>query len=307
VGGGEGGSDALLSSSSESEVEAVGADGSRLMSSRLMSSGGGAQVDDEQRICDWARLLSDSMRASSILPVVETSRYCLYCGDGIELLQNLPDCCVAVITCDPPYQMNLGHWDKKWTEEQWACITKHVWRVLKPGGRFIVFGVRDFGFEVQLRVMGAKAPSPIAVDTRTWIHGDRYAMNQRNPQYVYGTEENFYVFHQRKGCRENATLAPEARANSTFEHAKEKGSMKPPALYEQIVNAYDPSGVGIVLDFCMGEGTATTRFARFHVARFHVFSPVMLSYHSLPFCQQAGHAVLVLSKPVANSSGPRSI
>ena len=63
----------------------------------------------------------------------EGTDYFLFNGDGIDMLSDLPVGSIDLIVIDPPYQMNLGVWDTKWTPLQWETLLSHVWRILRPG------------------------------------------------------------------------------------------------------------------------------------------------------------------------------
>jgi DNA modification methylase len=139
--------------------------------------------------------LLDNLRTKYPEKLVEKHRYSLFSGDGIAMLRDLPDKSIDLIIIDPPYEMNMGSWDAKWKAEQWEDLCLDSWRVLKPGGRLIVFGVRNFMYDVMRAACEANAH--IGMDVKPWFHGDRFSMNQRNPQYMYAYEEMIIVFHQK--------------------------------------------------------------------------------------------------------------
>ena len=96
----------------------------------------------------------------------------LYKGDCLTELKKLPDCSIASIVADPPYE--LGFMGKSWDNAGIAYNVK-MWsealRVLKPGGHLLAFGgtrtyhrmsvaIEDAGFEIR--------------DSIHWIYGSGF-------------------------------------------------------------------------------------------------------------------------------------
>lgn len=61
--------------------------------------------------------------------------------DCLELLRQLPDSSIQLVVCDPPYNINLAHWDKHGDYIEWANTwLREVERVLLPTGNLVICG-----------------------------------------------------------------------------------------------------------------------------------------------------------------------
>ena len=66
--------------------------------------------------------------------------------DSVKLLRILPDESVDLIIADPPYNIDIEHWDKYDNYVEWAKEwIDEVYRVMKNDGNFVLFG----GFQFQ--------------------------------------------------------------------------------------------------------------------------------------------------------------
>ncbi len=98
---------------------------------------------------------------------------CLFQGDCLEVLKNLPDCSVDAVVTDPPYLIDFM--GKGWDSADGIAGKPDVWRealrVLKPGGHLLAFGatrtyhrmtcaVEDAGFEIR--------------DSIHWVYGSGF-------------------------------------------------------------------------------------------------------------------------------------
>lgn len=62
-------------------------------------------------------------------------------GDCLDVLRSLPDNSVQLIVCDPPYNINLAHWDTFHDYIGWASQwLNESERVLSPSGNLAIFG-----------------------------------------------------------------------------------------------------------------------------------------------------------------------
>lgn len=62
-------------------------------------------------------------------------------SDCLELLGRLPDESVQLIVCDPPYNIQLAHWDSHQDYLAWASgWLREAERVLAPTGNLVIFG-----------------------------------------------------------------------------------------------------------------------------------------------------------------------
>lgn len=61
--------------------------------------------------------------------------------DCCEVLSHLPDNSVQLIVCDPPYNIQVAHWDKFHDYREWTkAWLKEAERVLSPSGNIAIFG-----------------------------------------------------------------------------------------------------------------------------------------------------------------------
>ena len=85
--------------------------------------------------------------SSDILDIdIEKSIQAIFIEDAIDFLKKLPDDSIQLILIDPPYNLDLDHWDtfdnyldwaKQWLDE--------IYRVMSPSGNCVIFG----GFQYQ--------------------------------------------------------------------------------------------------------------------------------------------------------------
>jgi len=71
----------------------------------------------------------------------ESTRHVFQVGDCLEVLAKIPSNSIQLIICDPPYNIQLAHWDNHanyigWAE-QWLAEAE---RVLAPTGSIAIFG-----------------------------------------------------------------------------------------------------------------------------------------------------------------------
>ena len=72
---------------------------------------------------------------------VARTRHCVLTMDCLELLARIPDGSVQLIVCDPPYNIQLAHWDVHVDYLAWAAKwLAEAERVLAPTGSLALFG-----------------------------------------------------------------------------------------------------------------------------------------------------------------------
>ena len=74
------------------------------------------------------------------------------------VLPTLSSNSVNVVIADPPYggqTQNNNDWDIPWTQEKWNEVVADVFRVLLPGGHFVVFASGKTTFTIFNRIMFA--------------------------------------------------------------------------------------------------------------------------------------------------------
>lgn len=69
------------------------------------------------------------------------THHCVVTADCLELLATIPDGSVQLIVCDPPYNIQLAHWDAHADYLAWASKwLAEAERVLTPTGSLALFG-----------------------------------------------------------------------------------------------------------------------------------------------------------------------
>lgn len=62
-------------------------------------------------------------------------------NDCYEMLTKLPDSSIQLIVCDPPYNIQVAHWDQFHNYREWAAAwLREAERVLSPNGNIAIFG-----------------------------------------------------------------------------------------------------------------------------------------------------------------------
>ena len=65
----------------------------------------------------------------------------VFVKDCCEILRKLPDESIQLIVCDPPYNIQVAHWDMFGNYGEWvAAWLKDAERVLAPQGNIVIFG-----------------------------------------------------------------------------------------------------------------------------------------------------------------------
>ncbi len=84
--------------------------------------------------CHASELLVDSH-------VTEKTFHCALQVDCLELLERIPDNSVQLVVCDPPYNIQLAHWDVHANYLTWASRwLREAERVLSETGNIVIFG-----------------------------------------------------------------------------------------------------------------------------------------------------------------------
>lgn len=77
----------------------------------------------------------------SVLPTGGKTTHSVVVADCLDLLQGLPDGSVQLIVCDPPYNIQLAHWDVHHDYLGWAARwLAEAERVLADTGSLVLFG-----------------------------------------------------------------------------------------------------------------------------------------------------------------------
>src|ERR1700759_105662 len=81
-----------------------------------------------------------SVRAAAAESPGRTS-HIIAVGDCLDTLRRIPSGSIQLVICDPPYNINVAHWDDLTHYVDWAGQwLREVERVLSPTGNFVLFG-----------------------------------------------------------------------------------------------------------------------------------------------------------------------
>jgi len=81
-----------------------------------------------------------SARAAACASAGATS-HIVAVGDCLDTLRKIPTASIQLVICDPPYNINVAHWDELAHYVDWAGQwLREVERVLAPSGNFVLFG-----------------------------------------------------------------------------------------------------------------------------------------------------------------------
>ena len=70
-----------------------------------------------------------------------TTSHIVAVGDCLQTLRKIPSGSIQLVICDPPYNINVAHWDALAHYVDWAGQwLREVERVLSPSGNFVLFG-----------------------------------------------------------------------------------------------------------------------------------------------------------------------
>ena len=70
-----------------------------------------------------------------------TTSHIIAVGDCLDTLRKIPSGSIQLVICDPPYNINVAHWDELAHYVDWAAQwLAEVERVLSPSGNFVLFG-----------------------------------------------------------------------------------------------------------------------------------------------------------------------
>src|SRR5438046_644453 len=68
----------------------------------------------------------------------------IYCGDALNLLEEVRDSSVDLVICDGPYGVTSNHWDRIGSVQEFnLALIKRFSQKLKNGGALYLFGKHD--------------------------------------------------------------------------------------------------------------------------------------------------------------------
>jgi len=191
--------------------------------------------------------------------------YALVREDCQTAFAMIPAKSIDLICIDPPYGDNYErkggepYKDEGFTPVQWRALINDGWRVLKPGGRQLIFCSARL-FKKLLPILQSE-PSVLGYTWHSWQRSinDRPENDRRN---TYLNEQGEYMFCvYTSGVRKHSLYErPEDHRDSEylgeFRHRPTGESVKPKALYERVLLPYSQKkGKSlVVLDYCMYSG-----------------------------------------------------
>jgi DNA modification methylase len=209
----------------------------------------------------------------------------LHHGDCLEIMKSIPDGSVDMILTDPPYGTTACKWD---TVIPFEPMWEQVWRVLKPNGACLLFGLNPFS-----SMLGA---SQIKFLQYSWAWDKKHATGHLNAkkrpmkqvedilvfykkQPTYNAQDLVYEPKKMKNsdsdCQRglnNKTSTVRGGLKKEYEQIyknwprnlisfksengnKQHPTRKPVPLLEYLIKTYTLEGE-TVLDFTMGSGSS---------------------------------------------------
>lgn len=186
------------------------------------------------------------------------SRWCVVCGDCLDILRQLPDGCVDAVVTDPPFFMPAQHyagrslWQRKWSDTSilggwWGGVCDELRRVTKETGHVLSFCNAD-AFAVFYPAMYCRWPSLHALvwDKMNpglgthWRHQHEFVIAARGPD----------AWSPNDGIMRRDVLRHAPTPSKDRVHPVEK----PVPVLRELVESVAPEG-GVVLDPFAGSGT----------------------------------------------------
>ncbi|AUR98411.1 DNA methylase [Vibrio phage 1.250.O._10N.261.55.E11] len=200
-------------------------------------------------------------------------------GDCLEVMEEIPSGTIDMVLADPPFGTTRCKWDTVIPlDPMWSELK----RVLKPRGVIILMAAQPFTsvltcsnltmFKYDIvwekpnatGFLNAKK-MPLRAHETALVFYDK--LPTFNPQMTHGHERkvtkrktvNSECYGKALNLSEYDSTSRYPRSVQKFSSDKQKGSFhptqKPVELMEWLVKSYTNEG-GVVLDFCMGSGTA---------------------------------------------------
>jgi len=193
----------------------------------------------------------------------ECQGYALSCKSCFDLVQLLPDDSVDLVCIDPPYGNKYSrtggesYQDVLFTAEQWGKLLKEGWRVLKPGGRHLIFcslGLYKELFAILL------ADSALNFKWHSWQRGSNSRPgDDRCNTWTNESNEYVLIVWIRDGVKGNSWYKRPVGSRDVeflgeYDHPPRSDTVKPKALYQRVLQPYSQQGSRVVLDYCMYTG-----------------------------------------------------
>ena len=190
-------------------------------------------------------------------------------GSCFELVKALPDASVDLICIDPPYtQGSAAPVDPKvcsyqnvaWSEAEWRAILREGTRVLRKGGKQLIFCSNKMRRELEALVDSEPLRKLCKMDCPyVWERAGNLLTTADRVSYAYREPAlEFVLVIQQHHQLAASSLALAAQGASRFlgTFGRPQGaSVKHPELYRKLLGRYEP---GVVLDYCMNTGVCGT-------------------------------------------------
>lgn len=211
--------------------------------------------------------------------------------DCIELLSGLPDNSVQLIVCDPPYNIQMAHWDTHAAYADWAALwLAESQRVLSPTGSIAIFGGLQYQDEAgsgdllslisHLRTTSMRLVNLIVWNYQNGMSAHRFFAN-RHEEIAWFAKTKKYFFdldavrepydeETKKAYLKDKRLKPESvekgrnptnvwrigRLNGNSLERVGHPTQKPRAVVRRLIRALSYPG-SVVLDYFAGSGVTT--------------------------------------------------
>jgi site-specific DNA-methyltransferase (adenine-specific) len=233
------------------------------------------------------------MSFASFNPCHQVKDATLINADCLDILPFIESKSVAAVIIDPPYGAqthNQQDWDKMWSAEVWNVVVSQVFRILMPGGHFVVFASGNTVFEMRQRILDAYGRAKMAKSLSSyhmiWKHNsyDSGRVHSHTPRSQFedilvfyrtgdgkimasnGLLGDSYAFDQHVGrsnvlefYKDDCRSKPFPTIQKYFKAEAAKGKhlstfdYKPEALMRALIRDFSSPGHTIV-DFCMRHG-----------------------------------------------------
>jgi alkylated DNA repair dioxygenase AlkB len=185
-------------------------------------------------------------------------------GSCFDLVKMLPDASVDLICIDPPYTQGssppvdpkvCSYQNVAWSEAQWRAILREGTRVLRKGGKQLIFCSNTLRRELEALVDSDLQKTCKMDCPYVWERTGNLLTTADRVSYAYREPAlEFVLVVQQRHEVAASSLASSAQGASRIlgRFGRPEGaSVKHPDLYRELLGRYQP---GVVLDYCMNTG-----------------------------------------------------
>lgn len=237
------------------------------------------------------KMRTDGTKHSSSLNfnIPKKTHHALYIDDALKVLKEIPDKSIQLILIDPPYNLDIAHWDTFEDYLDWAKLwLKEGIRVLKDSGNIAIFGGLQYQGIKTGDLLGIVNHLRTETDLRLvnfiiWYYKNGMSAHRffanRHEEIAWFAKTNKYYFdldavripfdeETKKMYLRDKRLNPESvekgknptnvweigRLNGNSQERVGHPTQKPVAVVRRLVRGLSHPG-SIVLDFFAGSGT----------------------------------------------------